>query len=150
MSCVVHGDPNGRTQGRLLPWPLGIAPILAVMAIVSQSVGFRAEPYVDVIAYEFKFEPTHITAESGPVTFVVTNAGVIEHNFIIERPSGEAVARIPNIEVGKTEQVSADLAPGSYLTVCTLPGHREVGMVGTLTVKPSEDARLPIPNRPPD
>lgn len=105
--------------------------------MVGQISGSGAGSVIDVVASEFKFQPTDIAAEEGLVTFVVRNAGVIEHNFIIELPSGEAVARIPNIEVGKVEQVSAQLAPGSYVTVCTLPGHRDVGMVGTLTVSAS-------------
>jgi uncharacterized cupredoxin-like copper-binding protein len=105
--------------------------------MVGQSSGSGADSVIDVVASEFKFQPTDITAEEGLATFVVRNTGVIEHNFIIELPSRDAVARIPNIEVGKTEQVSVQLAPGSYVTVCTLPGHREAGMVGTLTVNVS-------------
>ena len=35
---------------------------------------------------------------------------------------------------GKTS-VSADLAPGTYTFLCTVPGHAEAGMEGTLTVK---------------
>ncbi len=38
------------------------------------------------------------------------------------------------IAKGKTS-VSAELAPGTYTFYCTVPGHREAGMEGTLTVK---------------
>jgi uncharacterized cupredoxin-like copper-binding protein len=34
---------------------------------------------------------------------------------------------------GKTS-VSADLAAGTYTFICTVPGHAEAGMEGTLTV----------------
>lgn len=106
--------------------------------MASQGTGVGPDSVVEVLADEFKFEPTHITVAEGLITFVVRNTGVIEHNFIIELPSREAVAGIPNIEVRRTEQVSAQLTPGSYVTVCTLPGHREAGMVGTLTVTASQ------------
>ena len=131
-----HQPPTSRapTTGR---WPRWIAPILTLVAIAGHSPVARADSVIDVVASEFKFQPTDITAEEGVVTFIVRNAGVIEHNFVVELPSGEAVARIPNIEVGKTEQVSAALAPGSYRTVCALPGHKEAGMVGTLSITAS-------------
>jgi uncharacterized cupredoxin-like copper-binding protein len=36
---------------------------------------------------------------------------------------------------GGTSTVSASLKPGTYTFYCTVPGHREAGMSGTLTVK---------------
>ena len=71
---------------------------------------------------------------AGNATFVVRNTGAIEHNFIVETQTGQSLARIANIEVGKTEEVAADLRPGTYPMVCNLPGHKEAGMVGTITV----------------
>lgn len=88
----------------------------------------------EVAASEFKFEPRDITARAGEITFVVRNVGMIEHNFVIEDRTGQRLAGIPTIEVGKTERLTVSLTPGSYTIVCTYPGHREAGMVGTLTV----------------
>jgi len=31
--------------------------------------------------------------------------------------------------------VTANLAPGTYTFLCTVPGHAQAGMEGTLTVK---------------
>ena len=36
---------------------------------------------------------------------------------------------------GAVSQFSADLKPGKYTFYCSVPGHRQGGMVGTLTVK---------------
>jgi uncharacterized cupredoxin-like copper-binding protein len=97
-------------------------------------VGLAAPAGGEVAASEFKFEPNTLSIRAGETTFVVKNAGAIEHNFVIEGPGGQVLARIPNIAVGATEQVTATLAPGTYAIVCTLPGHRAAGMAGTLTV----------------
>jgi uncharacterized cupredoxin-like copper-binding protein len=36
---------------------------------------------------------------------------------------------------GGTSTVSADLRRGTYTFFCTVPGHRQAGMQGSLTVK---------------
>jgi uncharacterized cupredoxin-like copper-binding protein len=47
---------------------------------------------------------------------------------------GQEIAASALISEGKTS-VSADLAPGTYTFFCTVPGHAEAGMEGTLVVK---------------
>jgi uncharacterized cupredoxin-like copper-binding protein len=51
----------------------------------------------------------------------IEGAGIDEH--------GEVVGK------GGTSRVSVDLKPGTYTFYCSVPGHREAGMQGTLTVK---------------
>ncbi len=90
---------------------------------------------IAVTAREFEFEPGTLTAPAGEVTFEVTNDGAIEHNFVIEDAQRRALASIAVISPGASEPLTTTLAPGSYTFVCTLPGHREAGMVGTLTAR---------------
>ena len=81
---------------------------------------------------EFKFTPKDLTAKPGKVTFEIKNAGTVEHNFIIK---GTTV-NLESIQAGQTATVTVDLAPGTYRVLCTVPGHEEAGMVGTLKVAP--------------
>lgn len=89
---------------------------------------------------EFSFEPAEVTVERGAV-IEASNVGSTVHNVTIERgttptePSDE-LAATPTFPAGEQHSLEVDLDPGRYSLVCTVPGHREAGMVGTLTVAP--------------
>jgi plastocyanin len=80
------------------------------------------------------YQQKALTSKPGEVTIDFTNPGALEHDVAIEGPEGEELAVSELIGEGKTS-VSADLGPGNYTFFCTVPGHREAGMEGTLTVK---------------
>jgi high-affinity iron transporter len=96
--------------------------------------GRAAQPRVELKAKEFLYEPKEVTAPPGGVVFVVRNVGAIEHNFVLEDAVGKKVVEIAVIEPGATAEVAATISPGAYTIVCTLPGHRQAGMVATLKV----------------
>jgi plastocyanin len=80
------------------------------------------------------YDTTSLTSKPGKVTIDFTNPSALEHDVAIEAEGGEEIAGSELIAKGKTS-VSAELAPGTYTFYCTVPGHREAGMEGTLTVK---------------
>lgn len=90
---------------------------------------------IDITTTEFKFTPDQISAKAGNVTFRVTNGGQAEHNFVVEDTSGKKIKAIEVILPGKTETLSLDLASGDYNLACTLPGHKEGGMLIPLKVE---------------
>ena len=67
------------------------------------------------------------------MTIDFDNPAALEHNVAIEQ-DGKQIAISETIAKGKTS-VSADLAPGTYTFLCTVPGHAEAGMEGVLTVR---------------
>jgi plastocyanin len=79
------------------------------------------------------FDKKELTSKPGNVTIEFTNPAPLEHDVAIEQ-NGQEIAKSETIAEGKTS-VSADLAPGEYTFLCTVPGHAEAGMEGTLTVK---------------
>ncbi len=85
---------------------------------------------VNVTETEFKFDPKAMTAKAGPVTFQIKNSGAVEHNFIVEGTS----IKVEGIQPGQTKPATATFAAGTYKVLCTIPGHQEAGMTGTLTV----------------
>jgi plastocyanin len=81
----------------------------------------------------FAFEQEKLTAAAGPATFEFDNPASLGHDFCLEQDGSE---------VGCTDTVSedsttleADLEPGEYTYYCSVSGHREGGMEGTLTVE---------------
>jgi plastocyanin len=82
---------------------------------------------------EIAFDTTSLDAKAGKVTIDFDNPAPLEHNVAIEE-GGSVLAESETIAEGKTS-VSAELKPGTYTFLCTVPGHAEAGMEGTLTVR---------------
>jgi plastocyanin len=74
-----------------------------------------------------------LSSKPGKVTIDFTNPSQLSHDVAIAKGSKE-IAKSDLISQSSTA-VAADLAPGKYVFYCTVPGHRETGMEGTLTVK---------------
>lgn len=86
-------------------------------------------------AKEFAFEPKEIRVNAGMARFVVRNGGTVEHDFEIvgvAQHGAEHKARL--IQPGAVYEVEVSLRPGIYEVVCTVPGHQEAGMFGTIVV----------------
>ena len=116
-----------------------MAPValLALSTVLSFAhSGSSASRFVGLIAKEFFFDPNGVTVKSGEIAFVVKNRGTIEHNFVLEGPGGTIIAQIAVIEPGQTGEVKAIVPADTYTIYCSLPGHRDAGMVATLRVSP--------------
>ncbi len=92
--------------------------------------GVLAIPVADAgLAYQF----ANATATAGQVKVESKNPQATGHDIAIEgngvNQKGETVTN------GGTSTFTADLKPGEYTFYCSVPGHREGGMVGKLTVK---------------
>jgi plastocyanin len=82
---------------------------------------------------QLAFDKKSLASKPGKVTIDFENPAALQHDVAIEK-EGKIVAVSALIGEGKTS-ISANLAPGSYTFLCTVPGHAEAGMEGTLTVK---------------
>ncbi len=67
-------------------------------------------------------------------TIDMYNSGVLEHNFAIEGYNDASPVDLPTGGEHVMWTVPADLAPGTYTFYCTVPGHREAGMEGKITI----------------
>lgn len=87
---------------------------------------------ITVVAKEFKFIPHALRVEQGQhVTIVFRNEGSLSHNLTI--PNLGLHTDTQQRGATETLEFTAPKA-GVYQFWCTVPGHKEVGMTGRLTV----------------
>jgi len=101
---------------------------------------------------ELVFQPDTATAEAGDLTIVWMNGADTDHDICMEDEQGKPVfdqvvfngGRERSAEStppcsktirGRTIRAQATVKPGEYTYWCSVDGHREAGMEGTLTVK---------------
>jgi nitrite reductase (NO-forming) len=83
---------------------------------------------------------SHEVAVGGSIE--VANLGAIPHDLVVE---GHEVGT-PMLDTGETYTFDTGaLPPGQYTVYCTVAGHREAGMEGTLTVVGSDDEAAAVP-----
>jgi|ERR671918_39820 plastocyanin len=82
----------------------------------------------------FAFDQESASTSAGAVTVNFDNPASISHDVVIEDQQGNDVGKTDLVSQGETS-TTVDLQPGTYTFYCDVPGHREGGMEGTLTVK---------------
>jgi plastocyanin len=78
-----------------------------------------------------KFDPTELTASAGEIAIELVAEPSVEHNVVIEE-TGDTV--VVEAAAGQTAVGTIELEAGTYTFYCSIPGHRQAGMEGTLTV----------------
>jgi plastocyanin len=80
------------------------------------------------------FSTMNLSAKAGKVTIVFTNASAVPHNVSVQKgTSGLNIAATPTFAKG-AKSITMNLTAGKYTYYCSVPGHRQAGMIGTLTV----------------
>jgi plastocyanin len=83
---------------------------------------------------QLAFTSDSATAKAGEVTVNFTNTSPVPHDVRVESSGGEELGGTEVLSEGN-ESAEVDLKPGEYTYFCSVPGHRQAGMEGTLTVK---------------
>jgi len=83
-------------------------------------------------AGELSYDTKTLSAKAGTVSIVMTNMAPVEHNVTIAQGS-KVLGATPTF-TGGSRTLSLKLKPGKYTFYCSVPGHRQAGMEGTLNV----------------
>jgi uncharacterized cupredoxin-like copper-binding protein len=81
------------------------------------------------LLYEFK----SASAKPGKVTLLSQNDSQVPHDISLK--GGGVDEQGEEVTGGKTSEVTANVKAGKYTFYCSVPGHEQGGMKGTLTVK---------------
>jgi plastocyanin len=93
-----------------------------------------ASGVIEVKAVDIAYEPAELTIPADTdVAIRVVNEGMLEHDFNIE-DTEYATAILPGAQQAE-ETLTVNLPAGEYVYFCSVPGHRQAGMEGTLTVE---------------
>jgi uncharacterized cupredoxin-like copper-binding protein len=100
----------------------------------SSSYKEPAGPAVDTLNVESGnvfFKPTKLTSKSGVVKISLKNIESGTHDLVIRGVPGFSLDVSGE---GSTASSKVELKPKTYEFYCTIPGHEEAGMKGTITV----------------
>jgi uncharacterized cupredoxin-like copper-binding protein len=79
------------------------------------------------------YEFADATAPAGALDVRSPNESSVDHNIAIEGGGVDEVG--PVVNNGGVSEIQVDVQAGEYAFYCSVPGHREGGMEGTLTVE---------------
>ena len=81
------------------------------------------------------YDPKQLSAAAGALSIAYANPSPVPHNIAVEDSSGKLVgSEIKPFAQGE-RTLKVTLKAGTYTYYCSVPGHRQAGMAGTLTVK---------------
>jgi plastocyanin len=80
------------------------------------------------------YQPDGLEAKPGNLTITYDNPSPVPHSIAVATSNGNVLGETQPAAGGNQTLQLTDLAPGKYVFYCTVPGHREAGMEGDLTV----------------
>ncbi len=92
-------------------------------------VSITANPYG-----QLKYTSSSVSTTAGKVEIVFTNNSPLQHDVVLANSKNKILGKTPIFDKGKKD-FTVTLTAGKYTYYCSVPGHREAGMQGTLTVK---------------
>jgi plastocyanin len=126
------GPPKGTAPA---PTPLASAstPAAAAPAPAPATPGTAALAANANGQLMFDTNTLSVTPKAGKVTIVFTNQSPVPHNVTVANAAGTVLGATPTF-TGGSKTLVLSLAAGTYTYYCSVPGHRQAGMQGTLTV----------------
>jgi Cupredoxin-like domain len=88
---------------------------------------------VSLTLKEFRIAPQNVSAQTGAITFVVRNDGILAHDLRVEKGT-RVLGGTMTIPPGGTQRKTMHLAQGNYRIFSSLRRDESLGQYGKLTV----------------
>jgi plastocyanin len=86
-----------------------------------------------VEALDIKFDRDEYTAPAGATDIAYVSEGQQVHTLVVFDDGNQKVGETMRVNPGQTQVEAFELPAGTYTLVCDVPGHKDAGMVATLT-----------------
>ncbi|MFY9488379.1 MAG: plastocyanin/azurin family copper-binding protein [Solirubrobacterales bacterium] len=81
------------------------------------------------------YDKDALTAPAGAITVDFTNDSSVPHDVVVEDADEKELGKTDQITESKAALELTDVAAGDYTFYCSVPGHQQAGMKGTLKVE---------------
>jgi plastocyanin len=116
------------------PFDPAVATAVEVEVAASDEATAGGGQTVAVSLTEMALNPAALSLSAGSFTFEGVNDGTIPHGLVVEGEGMLIGTPDASYAAGTTQSFDVELTPGTYEVYCPVPGHKEAGMSGTLTV----------------
>ena len=128
-----RGNPTAGKRGSRAVAAAGLVVILGVTAIAGATASGRSTTAAGdlmISATNARFSTSTLTADHGTITVDFTNNDLFWHTFTVTALGVDIRAPVKG-----HQRLSFSAAPGTYEFFCAIPGHRRIGMQGTLVIR---------------
>jgi len=98
----------------------------------SASGGGGSTVHLAAVPGKLAFDTKTLKAKAGTVTVSMSNPSTFPHGIAVQGNGVDKDGKV--VQHGGTSSLTVKLKPGTYTFYCPVPGHRQAGMQGTLTV----------------
>lgn len=127
---------------------LALVAVLSAAAAGAWAHSNGSKTTVQIVEKEMSIVMSRTTVHAGKVELRVRNGGSVDHELVVLRGSvlpkvssyraseTRKLVEVEELTPGKARTLMVTLAPGTYLLICNLAGHYQLGMHATLKVLP--------------
>jgi uncharacterized cupredoxin-like copper-binding protein len=129
LAVVIAGCGGSSSSSSSAPPPSTPAPASETSGASGTSLQLSADP-----SGQLKYDRQSLAATASKFTITLANKSPVAHDVTVAKANGQVVGATA-IFTGGSRSLSLKLSPGTYTFYCSVPGHRQAGMNGTLDVK---------------
>ena len=127
-SSSQHASSTATSSGAGDPRTTTTTPPASSTPAASSTLAVAADP-----SGGLKYMPSSLSTKAGKVTIDFTNKSPLPHDIVLVNSTNKTLGQTPVFQGGSRSFI-VTLTPGTYTYYCSVPGHRQAGMQGTLTV----------------